>query len=161
MDYPSYPTCLKDSVHRLLSRLVYPIMKTTLLVLIALTVSTSAVCANSAIPSRLTLGPVPSGFSTQSASVTSMPPLTLATASGTSNIGSKLDPSNLNFAQLGSANQTMPLPSGLILALVAIFVLALRIMGLNHARAMADHEFYSHQGKAQMFRALHEGGADH
>lgn len=136
-------------------------MKKTLLALIVLTVSTGAVLADSAIPSRLTLAPVPSTFAQQTHNGIPTGPLTLGSASETSSIGSKLDPSNVNFAQLGSTNQTMPLPSGLILALVAIFVLALRIMGLNHARAMADHERDSYHGKAQMFRVLHEGGSDH
>lgn len=136
-------------------------MKITLLALLALAISTGAACADSAIPSRLALGPVPAVFTTQNATVSSMPPLTLASASNTSTIGATLDPSSANFAQLGTVNRSLPLSSGFILALVAVFVLAMRIMGLNHARAMADHERHSYHGKAQMFRALHEGGADH
>jgi hypothetical protein len=138
-------------------------MMKTLLAFIALAISTSAVCADSMIPSRLTLQ-APTGFATQSHGATiasSIPPLTIAPVPGSAPGSFKLGSSSANFAQLSTVNQTMPLPSGLILALVAIFVLALRIMGLNHARAMADHERHSYHGKAQMFRALHEGGADH
>jgi hypothetical protein len=140
-------------------------MMKTLLAVIGFAVSTSAIHADSIIPSRLTLAPISSSLvaPTRTASgLPLMPALTLAPLSGTGTmIGTKLNPSSANFAQLGSVNPTMPLPSGLILTLVAIFVLALRIMGLNHARAMADHERQSYQGKAQMSRSLHEGGSDH
>jgi hypothetical protein len=146
-----------------IEKLPYP-MKTTLLAILVLAISTSAVCADTTIPSRLTLAPLPANFASQahaSSRPFSEPALTLGPVSGMSSLGSKLDPSSVNFAQLGAANQTMPLPSGLVLALVALFVLALRILGLNHARAMADHERASYTGKARMFRALHEGGTDH
>lgn len=39
---------------------------------------------------------------------------------------------------------------------VAVFVLALRIFGLNRARALAEHERASYHGKAKMFRSLQE-----
>jgi hypothetical protein len=64
--------------------------------------------------------------------------------------------SSTNFAQLDTHAHMVPISSGMVLALIALFVLALRIMGVNHARAMADHERHSHHGKAQMFRSLHE-----
>lgn len=137
-------------------------MKTILIALTALAISTSAVFADPAMPSHLTLALSPSGFMTQKASVSSMAPLTLALTSNAPMTDSKLDSrSHASFAQLGTTNQSMPIPSGLALALVAAFVLAMRIMRLNHARAMADHERNFHHGKAQMFRTLHEGGADH
>jgi hypothetical protein len=150
-------------VHGLLNKET-PNMKTTLLAILVLAISTGAACADLALPSRLSLAPVPTGFASQSHATSHMlsePTLTLGQVSGTSSLGAKLDPSSVNFAQIGAANQSMPLPSGLVLALVAVFVLALRIMGVNHARAMADHERDSYTGKARMFRSLHEGGADH
>jgi hypothetical protein len=59
------------------------------------------------------------------------------------------------FAQLETPSHT-PVSSSLILTLVVVFVFALRLMGLNHARAMADHERNTYHGKAQMFRSLHD-----
>ena len=61
-----------------------------------------------------------------------------------------------NFAQLDTHARMVPISSGMVLALIALFVLAIRIMSVNHARAMADQERDSYQAKAQMFRALQE-----
>jgi len=58
------------------------------------------------------------------------------------------------FAQVGATSHS-PLSSGMALTLVAVFALTLRLVGLNRARALADHERDSYQGKAQMFRSLH------
>jgi hypothetical protein len=139
-------------------------MKTNLLAIIALAFSASAVCADSAIPSRLGLAPIPATVTTQThgtSDLASVPALSLAADRSASPAGFKLESSSANFAQLGTSSQAMPLAlplsPGLIMAFVAIFVLALRIIGLNHARAMAEHERNSYQGKARMFRALHEG----
>lgn len=59
------------------------------------------------------------------------------------------------FAEL-ETNGRAPISSRMLLTLVAVVVVALRVMGLTHARAMADHERSSYSGKAQMFRSLHE-----
>ena len=61
-----------------------------------------------------------------------------------------------NFAQLNTHAPMVPISSGMVLALIALFVLAVRIMSVNHARAMADQERDSYHAKAQMFRALQE-----
>ena len=63
-----------------------------------------------------------------------------------------------HFAQVGATSHS-PI-SGLILTLLAVSVLTLRLVGLNRARAMADHERDTYRGKAQMFRSLHEGQSD-
>jgi hypothetical protein len=64
-----------------------------------------------------------------------------------------------HFAQVGATSQT-PISSGVALTVIAVFVLALRLMSLNRARAMADHERDTYRGKAQMFRSLHEERPD-
>jgi len=64
-----------------------------------------------------------------------------------------------HFAQVGVTSQA-PNSSGLVLTLLAVSVLVLRLVGLNRARALADHERDSYQGKAQMFRSLHEERSD-
>ena len=58
-----------------------------------------------------------------------------------------------HFAQMGATSHA-PISSGAALTVIAVFVLALRLMSLNRARALADHERDSYQGKAQMFRSL-------
>jgi hypothetical protein len=61
-----------------------------------------------------------------------------------------------NFAQLDTHAKMVPISSGLVLTLVALFVLAMRIMGVNHARTLAEQERHSYHGKAKMFHALHQ-----
>jgi hypothetical protein len=141
--------CLRDGT---------PIMKTLLLAFVAFAFSMWAARADSMTVPSLTLAPV--AAANHGSSAASIPPLTLAATAGTTSTGFKLDGGS-NFAQLDTQPGSMPVSSGLVLALVAVFVLALRLMGLKHARAMADHERDSYEGKARMFRALHEGGADH
>ena len=142
-------------------------MKISLLALVVLAMSIRVVCADAAVGSRLVLASTPVSFrevDQDTSRVTSLPSLTLAAGEEASTPGFKLDTSSAHFAELSTAKRTplaLPLSSGLGLTLLAGFVLALRIMGLNHARAMADHERESYQGKARMFRSLHEGGADH
>jgi hypothetical protein len=139
-------------------------MKTTLLALLALAVSTSEACADSAFPSHLGLAPILSQIQTTSDAAT-VPTLTLATdRSPASEANFQLESSTSSFAQLGTSSQAMPLAlplsPGLIMAFVAVFVLALRVIGLNHARAMADHERDSYRGKERMFHALHQGDSN-
>ena len=99
--------------------------------------------------------------SSNTTDATTVPALTLASPANAAPAGFKLESSSSSFAQLGTSSQAMPfalpLSPGLILAFVAVFVLALRIIGLNHARALADHERDSYRGKEKMFRALHNG----
>jgi hypothetical protein len=114
-------------------------MKMLLLALTALTLSFGAARADST--------------SVQFA-VVSVPSTLTAHASAPA--ASTLSSSASNFAQLDTHARMVPISSGMVLALIALFVVALRIMGVNHARAMADHERHSHHGKAQMFRSLHE-----
>jgi hypothetical protein len=113
-------------------------MKMLLLVITALTLCLGNARANSGYQEELAVVSVPAMPSSD----------TVATPAPAGN-GS-------NFAQLGTHSHMVPISSGMVLALVALFVLAVRIMGLNHARAMADQERDSYHAKAQMFRALHE-----
>jgi hypothetical protein len=130
-------------------------MKTILLALTLVALSLTVSKAGSAIPTRLGLAPLPASFAaTARHPGVALPKLTLAPLPGTATSNLPSNPSE--FAQLGAQNRSLPISSGMVLALVALFVLAMRIMGLNHARAMADHERDSHHGKAQMFRSLQE-----
>jgi hypothetical protein len=110
-------------------------MKTLLLAITALTLSFGAARANSGFQEQLAVVSVPA-----------MP------ASDTVSHSS----SATNFAQLDTHARMVPISSGLVLSLVALFVLAVRIMGINHARAMADQERDSYHGKAQMLRSLRD-----
>jgi hypothetical protein len=67
--------------------------------------------------------------------------------------------SGSQFAELNTDSHA-PISSSMLLTLVAVLVVAFRLMGLNHARAMADHERDSYHGKARMFHALREDGAN-
>ncbi len=61
------------------------------------------------------------------------------------------------FAQIEGGSHA-PLSSGSLLTLVVVAVVALRLMGLNRARAMADHERNTYQARAEMYRWLHANG---
>jgi hypothetical protein len=63
--------------------------------------------------------------------------------------------STSHFAQLGTL-QTVPVSSTLVVTLIALFILGLRLMGVRHAHSLARHERHSHDGRAEMFRSLHE-----
>jgi hypothetical protein len=134
-------------------------MKTTLLAILALAVSASALCAESALPLQLGAAPTLTTVTAPAYSPRISLPLslTLAQESDVPTVDLKLEPGSSNFAQLDTNSPSMPLSSGFVLALVAGLVLALRVMKLNHARAMADHERDSYHGKARMFHALREG----
>jgi hypothetical protein len=131
-------------------------MKTLLLALTILTLSFTLGKADYAIPTQLGLGSISSFTSSHRDSLQAMPKLTIATLRETTS--SSLATSAAEFAQLGTGR--MPISSGTALTLVAVLVIGLRLMGLNHARAMADHERDSYHGKAQMFRSLHEERSD-
>jgi hypothetical protein len=135
-----------------------PIMKTILLAFVALTVSVGALRADHAKPSYLGAAPVLASITTPAGgpTITLASSLTLPQESNTARIALKLQPNGVNFAQLETTAPAMPFSSSVALALVAAVVLALRVMGLNHARAMADHERDSYHGKDRMYRALRE-----
>ena len=128
-------------------------MKTLLLALSVLTLSLGVGNAHSKMPSRLGLLSLPNGSSAPLQSSATIPRLTLAPLPGS--MATTVPSSPSEFAQLDTQKHQLPVSSGMIFGMVALFVLALRIMGLNHARAMADHERDSHHGKAEMFRSLH------
>jgi hypothetical protein len=125
-------------------------MKTILLACAVLAMSYTAGNADASFPTHASLSP--------KTGVMAMPKLTIAPLPGTTL--STVPSSPAEFAQLGSQDHALPISPEVVLGLIALFVLALRIMGLNHARAMADHERDSHQGKAEMFRSLHEERAN-
>jgi hypothetical protein len=137
-------------------------MKTILLACVALTVSIGALRANPAMPSYLGAAPLLTSIVTPAggATITLPSSLTLAQEGAAGPIDLKLQPNSSNFAQLDTTAPAMPFSSSLALALVAAVVLALRVMGLNHARAMADHERDSYHGKDRMYRALREDGTN-
>jgi hypothetical protein len=137
-------------------------MKTILLACVALTVSLGALRADPAMPSYPGAAPVLASITTPAggATITLPSSLTLAQESDAAPIDLKLQPNSSNFAQLDTTAPAMPFSSGVALALVTAVVLALRVMGLNHARAMADHERDSYHGKDRMYRALREDGMD-
>jgi hypothetical protein len=64
-----------------------------------------------------------------------------------------------HFAEVGATSHA-PMSSGMALTLLAVSVVALRLVSLNRARALADHERDSYRGKAQMFRSLREETSD-
>jgi hypothetical protein len=86
----------------------------------------------------------------------SLQPLSLAI---NSNNGSNLAfnqhsaSSTANFAELNDGGKSMPLPPAWSLGLI-LLVLVARVFGLNHARALADHEKETHRAKTQMYRSL-------
>lgn len=135
-------------------------MKTTILAIVALAVSAAALRAESTVPSYLGASPELTSVTTPATDpATTLPSsLTLAQASDPAPLDLKLPSNSSSFAQL-STTGPVRLSSGFIMALVAAFVLTLRVMGLNHARAMAEHERDSYHGKDKMFRALQEDGS--
>jgi hypothetical protein len=116
-------------------------MKLVLLAFTALTLTFGAARANSAFSEELAVVSVPAvpAYITADAR-------TAAPVSGTTS----------NFAQLDTHARMVPISSGLVLTLIALFVLAMRIMGINHARALAEQERHSYHGKAKMFHSLHQ-----
>ena len=66
---------------------------------------------------------------------------------------------DVQFAQLEAPDHAS-IFSTLVLTLVVVSVITFRLVGLNRARAMADHERDTYRGKAQMFRSLHEERTD-
>lgn len=131
-------------------------MKTSLIALLALALSVGAVRAVSPLTPHLGLALPPS------TEVAVLPALSLASSHSPASSSFSLRSSSSDFAQLSTTPTRLPFTfsPGLIMACVAMLVLALRIIGLNHARALAEHERDSYRGKAQMFRSLHEGGSN-
>ena len=111
-------------------------MKMLLLAITALTLCLGTARANSGYQEELAVVSVPAMPASDSVSV--------ATPSGNAS----------NFAQLDTHAHMVPISSGMVLALIALFVLAVRIMSVNHARAMADQERHSYLAKEQMFHSL-------
>ena len=142
-----------DLLMRFIECLLESYMKTILLAFAVLAMSYTAGNADSSVPNRLGLLPIPAnGAMPAKTGVMAMPKLSLAPLPGTTHSTVPSSPSE--FAQLGSQQHALPISPSMVFGLIALFVLALRIMGVNHARAMADHERDSHHGKAEMFRAL-------
>jgi hypothetical protein len=113
-------------------------MKMLLLAVTALTLCLGTARANSGYQEELAVVSVPA-----------MPASDIVSSPAPSATGT-------NFAQLDTHVRMVPISSGMVLALIALFVLAVRIMSVNHARAMADQERDSYHAKAEMFRSLHE-----
>jgi hypothetical protein len=116
-------------------------MKLLLLTVTAMTLSFGAARVNGASPEQFAVISVPAAPAYTTTAPQAAPPV--------SSNGS-------NFAQLDTHARMVPISSGLVLTLIALFVLAMRIMGVNHARALAEQERHSYHGKATMFRSLHE-----
>jgi hypothetical protein len=112
-----------------------------LLTVTAMTLSFGAARANGAFTEQLAVISVPAAPAYDTVSAQPAAPV--------SSNGS-------NFAQLDTHAKMVPISSGLVLTLVALFVLAMRIMGVNHARTLAEQERHSYHGKAKMFHALHQ-----
>jgi hypothetical protein len=117
-------------------------MKMLLLTITALTLSFGAARATSDFSEQLAVITVPATPAYDTAGAQAASPAVSSNGS--------------NFAQLDTHAKMVPISSGLVLALIALFVLAMRIMGVNHARALAEQERHSYHGKAKMFHALHK-----
>jgi hypothetical protein len=126
-------------------------MKTLFLALTVLSLSLMVGNADSSVPTRFGLGPVSENITHRAG----LPWARLTLAALPDTTASTLTGSPVEFAQVSAPSHPMPISSGMVLGLIAVFVLAIRIMGLNHARALADHERDSYHGKEQMFRSLH------
>jgi hypothetical protein len=62
-----------------------------------------------------------------------------------------------SFADINATSKSIPLPPTYMIALmISGLVLAGRIFGLNHAKAMAEHERDLHLAKAKMYRTLND-----
>lgn len=130
-------------------------MKTLLLAVAVLALSFTAGNADSSLPTRFGLAPLAANAATPASSdaVTTVPKLTIAPLPGSR--VSTLPSSASEFAQLGTQSHPLPISPGVVVGLIALFVVAMRIMSVNRARAMAEIERDSHHGKAAMFRDLH------
>ena len=126
----------------------------TLAIAAAFLLLRGAVHADSLASNQLVL-PVAPGIAENSTLPQAIPALTLAPISNTTTLEQGLATGNSShFAQL-AASARMPISPALVFALIALFIVGMRLMGLRQARTMAVHEHHSHHGKAEMFRALH------
>jgi len=128
-------------------------MKMLLLAFALLALSYTVGNADSAVPTRFGLAPMVTNSPTSPAAVPEVPKLTIAPLPDA--VTSTVPSSPSEFAQLAATRHSLPISPGMALALVALFVLALRVLRVNHAHAMAEHERHSHHDKAEMFRWLH------
>ena len=129
-------------------------MKTLAIAFAALLLVRGAVHADSTSSNQLVLPATPASAA-GSLSPQAIPALTLAPLSDTTTSDQGLATgSSSHFAQL-AATARMPVSPAMVFALIALFVVGMRLMGLRQARTMAVHERHSHHGKAEMFRALH------
>jgi hypothetical protein len=129
-------------------------MKTTVTLLAAALITCAGFSARASTSSdvALTLAPAPS---VAASALPATPLLTLA-PTPSADVGSYLGTgSSSHFAQFATI-RNLPVSPTLVFALIALFILGMRLMGLRHAHSMAEHERHSHHGRAQMFRSLHE-----
>jgi hypothetical protein len=144
--------------HRLLSRKTNPIMKTTALYLAAMLVLPFSLAHAKSAASTPSLS-----FGGQVATLSTSAPADVVSSPALSGRGSDFaaglhqTTSTASFADLNATSKSIPLPPTWMIALmISALVLAGRIFGLKHARAMADHERDMHLAKAKMYRTLHD-----
>ena len=118
-------------------------MKTTFLILISTIFVLGALSAEAS--SKITRTPDATFSSAQS----SNNPVTSSWANGLTS------GSTSHFAQLEMA-KTLPAAPAIGFMLLALFILALRLVAIRHAHSLAQHERHSADGREQMFRSLHE-----